>query len=238
MITITLFLSYGNPGDGKTTQHVSLCKCLPDSIYLVLERKDEELLERKGDGIVFKVIEQFDENYMEDPIATLDNLNMQFKEIMNTGKYKNVFVDGVSDIRGFSMKEWIYKDNRARKAAGEKTRESIAGENLSAWSAINDRTKSIIRPLVNWATVKRTNVFFTAQMKDNYINNKKVGQAINIGEWLEYDVDVKVKLYRDRDGNFMASFAKVPGWANICENDVPISRDSYIALLAERGLIR
>lgn len=238
LILITLFLSYGNPGDGKTTQHLSLCKCLPDSIYLVLERKDEELLERKGEGVVFKVIEQFDENYLEDPIATLDNLQMQFKEIMNTNKYKNVFVDGVSDIRGFAMKEWIYKDNRARKVAGEKPRESIAGENLSAWSAINDRTKGIIRPLVNWATVKRTNVFFTAQMKDNYINNKKIGQAINVGEWLEYDVDVKVRLYRDRDSNFMATFVKVPGWALECESDVPIHKDSYIALLAERGLIR
>lgn len=235
---MTLFLSYGNPGDGKTTQHVALCKCLPDSIYLVLERKDEELLERKGEGIVFKVIEQFDEDYMEDPIATLDNLHMQFREIMNTGKYKNIFVDGVSDIRGFAMKEWIHIDNRERKAQSLKPRTSIMGENLSAWSAINDRTKNIIRPLVNWATVKRTNVFFTAQMKDNYINNKKVGQAINIGEWLEYDVDVKCRLYRDKDGDFMASFVKVPGWANECENDVPIPRGAYIALLAERGLIR
>lgn len=238
MNIITLFLSYGNPGDGKTTQHVSLCKCLPDSIYLVLERKDEELLERKGEGIVFKVIEQFDENYMEDPIATLDNLHMQFKEIMNGGKYKNIFVDGVSDIRGFAMKEWIHNDNRERKAQGLKLRESIMGENLSAWAAINDRTKGIIRPLVNWATVKRTNVFFTAQMKDNYIKNQKVGQAINIGEWLEYDVDVKCKLYRDKEGNFMATFVKVPGWANECESDIPISKDSFIAVLAERGLIR
>lgn len=238
MITITLFLTYGNPGDGKTTQHLSLCKCLQDSIYLVLERKDEELLERKGEGVVFKVIEQFDEDFMEDPIATLDNLNRQFREIMNGGKYKNIFVDGVSDIRGFAMKEWIHNDNRARKVEGLKPRTSILGENLSAWSAINDRTKNIIRPLVNWATVKRTNVFFTAQMKDNYINNKKVGQAINIGEWLEYDVDVKCHLYRDKEGDFMASFVKVPGWANECENDVPITRDAFIALLAERGLIR
>jgi hypothetical protein len=205
---------------------------------LVLERKDEELLERKGEGIVFKVIEQFDENYMEDPIATLDNLDRQFREIMNGNKYRNIFVDGVSDIRGFAIKEWIYNDNRERKAQSLKPRTSIMGENLSAWSAINDRTKGIIRPLVNWATVKRTNVFFTAQMKDNYIKNQKVGQAINIGEWLEYDVDVKCRLYRDKDGDFMASFVKVPGWANVCENDVPIPRDAYIALLAERGLIR
>lgn len=238
MIIITLFLSYGNPGDGKTTQHLSLCKCLPDSIHLCLERKDEELLERKGDGVVFKVIEQFNEDYMEDPIATLDYLNRQFREIMNGNAYRNVIVDGVSDIRGFAIREWIHNDNRERKAQGLKLRESIMGENLAAWSSINDRTKNIIRPLVNWATVKRTNIFFTAQMKDNYIKNQKVGQVINIGEWLEYDVDVKCKLYRDKEGVFMASFAKVPGWANECESDVPISKDAYIALLAERGLIR
>lgn len=233
---MTLFLGYGEPGVGKTSQHVSLCKMLPDSIYLCLETKDNKTLERQSD-FQFRMIEQFDEEYMEDPILTLSTLQMELKDIINSGKYHNIVVDGVSDIRKYAIDEWMVKDNRARSARGERPRTSISGENLSAWSEIGDRVKGIIRPLANWSNVKRTNIFFTAQMKDNYLNNKKVGKLVNIGEWLEYDVDVKCYFTKDKDGGYEVTFAKVPNWAIVCEDTVEIKRDGFIALLAERGLL-
>ena len=91
---------------------------------------------------------------------------------------------------------------------------------------------------LNPGNIRKANVFFTAQMKDNYIRNQKVGKAVNIGDWLEYDVDVKCFFSRDADGNYIAKFVKIPAWGRVCEDVVPITRDGYVALLAERGLIK
>jgi len=231
-----LFLTHGDPGVGKSSQHVALAKMLPNSIYLCMEIKDEDAL--TDSGITVKVLEQFDENYCEDPIMTLSGLQMEIKEILNKNEYKYVILDGVSDIRKYAIDEWMIKDNRSRMARGEKPRQSISGENLAAWSEIGDRVKSIIRPLANWSNIKKTTVFFTAQMKDNYIGRNKVGKVPNIGEWLEYDVDVKCHFIRNSNGDFIAKFTKVPMWAKECESEVPITKEGYIALLAERGLIK
>lgn len=231
-----LFLDYGEPGTGKSIQHLALCKMLPDSIYLCMEVKDRELLERSG--ITFKMIEQFTEEYLEDPVQTLALLQIEIRDIINNNKFKNIVIDGVSDIRKFAIDEWIHNDNRGRAANRQKLRTSISGENLAAWSEIGDRVKQIIRPLANWANIKRTNVFFTAQMKDNYIKNMKVGKAVNIGDWLEYDVDVKVLFTRTSEGAFLLTFAKVPGWAIDQEDVIQVSRDGFLAELAKRGLIR
>ena len=82
-----------------------------------------------------------------------------------------------------------------------------------------------------------THVFFTAQMKDAYLNDQKVGRAIAAGDWIEFDVDVKVKMYLNTEGIYMAKFEKTPGWATVAEIDVPIAKGGFIGLLAERGLL-
>jgi hypothetical protein len=231
-----LILTYGDPGVGKTSQHVTLCQSLPNSVYLCMEVKDDDYLQTSG--IDFKIVEQFTEDYVEDPIQTLSTLQMEIKNIINGGKYKYIVIDGVSDIRKYAIDEWMIKDNRSRRAAGERERTSISGENLSAWSEIGDRVKSLIRPIANWSNIRKTTVFFTAQMKDNYIGKNKVGKAVNIGEWLEYDLDVKCHMFRNNDGEYIARFAKVPAWANICNEEPVVTRGGYIGLLAERGLIK
>lgn len=240
---MALFLTYGEPGTGKSTQHAALCKILTPSVYLCLEIKDDELLTQSGVQAI--PIMQIDrETYLEDPVSTLFKLESSISDIIH-GKIaaKTVVVDGISDIRTFAMKEWIFKDNIGRA----KPRKTVGGENLTAWSDINDRVKNILEPLINWGNIHRANIFFTAQMKDSYTattdaNGKRVsirdGKEINAKEWVEYDVDVKCHLRRDA-ASYTAEFIKVPGWSKPVEKQlVEIPRDGMIGLLAERGLVR
>ena len=232
-----LSIGYGDPGCGKSSQHKTLCTILPDSIYLCMEYKDIEMLERSQTP--YKMIESFNDSFLEDPIATLDKLERTIHDIITTNKYKNIVLDGVSDIRTYAMKEWIYYDNMERKRRGMPVRKTISGENKSAWHEINERVKNLLRPLINWSNVTRNNVFFTAQMKDNYLNDKKIGKAINVGEWCEYDVDVKLEFSHPTLDTFIVKITKLPNWAN--DNgiyEIEVRKDGLLGLLAERGLIK
>lgn len=231
-----LILTPGEPGVGKSTQHAAICKYVPGSVYLCMEVKDRKLLDIKG--VKFIQIIQYTDAFEEDAVATLEVLETEIRKIVRGNEHTHVVIDGISDIRRFAQKEWIFKDNIERMKVGKAPRSGISGENKSAWAAINQRVMGILEPIVNWSNVKGTTVMFTAQMKDSYMNDQKVGRQINAGDWVEYDVDVKCILYRNLDGGtFMARFTKLPGWARKCEDDVPIAAEGYYGLLAERGLI-
>lgn len=200
-----------------------------------MEVKDKKLLEMSGINTV--QIIQYDSDFQEDPIETISKLEKTIREIIHESKYKIVVLDGISDIRKFAQKEWIFKDNLLRSKEGKPARSMISGENKGAWAAINQRVMSILEPLINWSNIRGTHVFFTAQMKDSYLDDKKVGRSIAAGDWIEFDVDVKCNLYLNTEGIYMARFDKIPGWAAQKEKDVPVARGGYIGLLAERGLL-
>lgn len=234
---MTLILTSGEAGVGKSTQHTALCKFSDDgsSVYLCMEIKDDKLL--KWSGINAVPIIQYNEMYEEDGIKTLTVLENEIRKIIRDNKYNIVVLDGISDIRRFAMKEWIVMDNIMRVNQGKAPRSGISGENKSAWAAINQRVVGILEPLINWSNIKRTNVFFTAQMKDAYMNDTKVGRTIAAGDWIDFDVDVKCHLFRSDDGTYMARFTKMPGWAKICEDEVPVAKEGLFGLLAERELL-
>jgi hypothetical protein len=233
---VTLILTSGEAGNGKSTQHVEICKYAPEpSIYLCMEVKDKKLLQTSGIKTV--QIIQYDKDFQEEPIDTVAMLEKTIREIIHENKYKVVVLDGISDIRRFAQKEWIFKDNMLRAKEGKPARTMISGENKGAWAAINQRVMGILEPLINWSNIMGTHVFFTAQMKDAYLNDKKVGRQIAAGDWIEFDVDVKVRLYLNSEGIYMAKFEKTPGWAIVKDIDVPVSKGGYIGLLAERGLL-
>jgi hypothetical protein len=232
-----LSLSSGAPGCGKTSQHFFLSTVLPNSKYLCLEYKDIELLENSG--VDYTIIEKFDDNFMSDPIATLAALELAIHEITHSNKWKNVVVDGVSDIRKFAKDEWIYKDNQDRVRKQLKPREGISGDNLAAWQDINDRVQQLLQPLINWGNVTRSNVFFTAQLKDKYSGKQKVGKEINIGEWCEYKVDAKFEFSRPDLERYSTRITKLPKWAkDTGVYEIDILPNGFLALLAERGLIK
>jgi len=229
-------LASGEAGNGKSTQHVAICRYSSEpSIYLCMEVKDKKLLQISGINQV--QIIQYDKDFQEDAIETIQMLEKTLRDIIHKDVYKIVILDGISDIRKFAQKEWIFKDNMMRAKEGKPPRTMISGENKGAWAAINQRVIGILEPLINWSNIRGTHVFFTAQMKDSYLNDQKVGRAIAAGDWIEFDVDVKVRFYLNTEGIYMAKFEKLPGWATIAETDVPVMKDGYIGLLAERGLL-
>ena len=231
-----LILTSGEAGVGKSTQHASLCAIYgKDAIYLCMEVKDKKLLQWK-DVNTLQII-HYNEMFEEDAVRTIEVLESTIRDIIKKNQYKYVILDGISDIRKFAQKEWIHKDNLIRMRDGKSPRTMISGDNLGAWSAINQRVIGILEPLINWSNITGNHVLFTAQMKDSYLNNQKVGRAIAAGDWIEFDVDVKCNLYRELDGNYMATFTKLPGWATVKEENVPLMKDGYIGLLAERGIL-
>lgn len=231
---MTLILTSGEPGVGKSTQHAAICKFSPNALYLSMEVKDDKLL--KWVDVQSVNIIQYNDMYEEDGVKTLQVLESEIRKIIRDNKYQTIVIDGISDIRKFAMKEWIFQDNQMRMAAGKQPRSMISGENKGAWAAINSRVVNILEPLINWSNIKKTTVMFTAQMKDAYLNDQKVGRAIAAGDWIEFDVDVKCHLHR-KDGVFMATFTKMPGWAKVMDDEVPLAKEGYFGLLAERGLV-
>jgi hypothetical protein len=200
-----------------------------------MEVKDKKLLEINKIRTV--QIIQYDKDFQEEPIETINMLEKTIREIIHENKYTIIVLDGISDIRRFAQKEWIFKDNMLRAKEGKPPRSMISGENKGAWAAINQRVISILEPLINWSNIMGTHVFFTAQMKDAYLNDQKVGRAIAAGDWIEFDVDVKVRLYLNTEGIYMAKFEKVPGWAIVKDSDIQIAKGGFIGLLSERGLL-
>jgi len=222
---------------GKSTQHTAICKYSEDgkSVYLCMEVKDDKLLKWTGVNAIHII--QYNEYYEEDGVKTLEVLEREIRNIIKDNKYGIVVLDGISDIRRFAMKEWIEQDNLIQISKNKQPRKGISGENKAAWAAINQRVMGILEPLINWSNIKHTNVFFTAQMKDSYVNDTKVGRQIAAGDWIEFDVDAKCHLFRNDAGVFMARFSKLPGWAKVCEEEVPVAKEGLFGLLAERELL-
>ena len=231
-----LILTYGEAGNGKSTQYAAVAKYSGKrSIYLCMEVKDDKLLQWMN--VPYAQIIQYNDMYEEDGIATLTRLESEIRKIIRDNQYDLVILDGISDIRKFAQKEWIFRDNLIRAKDGKGPRSGISGENKGAWAAINQRVMGILEPLINWSNIKKTTVMFTAQMKDSYMNDQKVGRQIAAGDWIEFDVDVKCKLYRTEDGTYMAHFTKVPGWATALDEDVVVAKEGYYGLLLARGII-
>jgi hypothetical protein len=234
---MTLILVHGEAGVGKSTQHTAVCKYSKEgtSVYLCMEVKDDKLL--KWAGVNATHVIQYNDYYEEDGVKTLTRLEEEIRKVIKEDKYKIVILDGISDIRKFAQKEWIEKDNLIRISQSKAPRNGISGENKAAWAAINQRVMGILEPLINWSNIKHTHVFFTAQMKDSYMNDAKVGRQIAAGDWIEFDVDVKCHLFRDDAGLYMAKFTKLPGWAKVCDEEVPVQKEGLFGLLAEREIL-
>jgi len=234
---MTLILTHGEAGVGKSTHHTAICKYSKEgeSVYLCMEVKDDKLLKWAAVNAIHII--QYNEFYEEDGVKTLAKLEEEIRKIIKESKYKVVILDGISDIRKFAQKEWIEKDNLIRISQGKQPRTGISGENKSAWAAINQRVMGILEPLINWSNIKETHVFFTAQMKDSYLNDAKVGRQIAAGDWVYFDVDVICNLFRDDAGLFKAKFTKIPGWAKVCDEEVPVMKEGLFGLLAEREIL-
>lgn len=204
---MTVSIIAGRGGTGKTSQISTIAQFLENYKWALMEIKDIKSLKHMATDILVSM----NDNYTIDPIKTLNNFE-QWKNKIITSDLSCVVVDGISDLRKYAEEEWIINNNEHRIAEGLKPRKSIGGENIGAWSDINNRVKGLLVPLINYGIANDIHVFFTAEMKDIYRNNKVVAIEPNIKPWIEYPCECIVIL--KSDGNkFWCDSTKVPAWS-------------------------
>lgn len=211
----------GRGGVGKTSQLITLTCMLSPTYWAIMEKKDEQTLNAIKE-IDAELIYIVDKQYNTDPVKILKTFGEWRDSVLASSALKCVVVDGVSDLRNYAMKEWLRTHPIYDKKTGEKReRKTIGGENLGAWSEINERVRFLIEPLINYALFNNVHLFMTAQMKDKYgvvtINNKKtsvrLGQEPDIKEWLEYPCECLLILKKSKNSEYYeCSCEKAPGW--------------------------
>lgn len=199
----------GRGGTGKTSQVFSIANIFEPFWWAIMEKKDERMIATRGELLI-----AIGEDYMIDPIQTLNAFQSWRDHIIKSEEplLKCIVVDGISDIRDYAIAEWIQMHPIFDKQGNEKKRESIGAKNLSGWSEVNKRTRSLLEPLVNYGLYRGVHVFFTAQMKQVYANNIRIGEQPDIKEWMEYPVECVMILHKNGD-KYTCTCEKAPMWS-------------------------
>jgi hypothetical protein len=223
------------------------------TLWAVLEMKDMRVVEAAkaaDQGVKWERIyttypggtrDEFGEDcsYLVDPVATLAKLEVWIKNIIlhvDPQSIQTVVIDGISDMRDYALQEWIKKDNAARKSYGKPLRHTIGEENLSAYSAVNQRVRRLIEPLMNWAMANGINLLLTSQMKEKWVDRNRVGMEIDLKPWITYPAESIFILHHDGPSYFGECY-KVPHWTK-CPATVSLARETGLfELLSAESLI-
>ena len=190
----------GREGTGKTTQVLTVAKAFPPVAWAVLELKDKTKIEKcrnetfSVDTLYATYPREHEKAKQVDPVNTLRNL-IAWKTVIMRGDYlpKTIVVDGISDIRDYAVEAWIIKHNE------ETTKEhltSIKYKDWNAWGEVNSIVREILEPLINLALEEDINLLMTAQMKEDYIDDTKVGYKPDLKAWMSYPVECLFTLYK------------------------------------------
>jgi len=213
----------GRGGTGKTSQLITLTRLFPPTRWAIMEKKDERALntvEEVNAQLIYAVGKEYNTN----PVEIL-NMFGEWRDTILQSKeeVKCVVVDGISDLRGYAMEEWLQTHPiYDQKTGKEHKRKTIGGENIGAWGEINKRVRLLVEPLINYALYNGVHLFLTAQMKDTYgvitENNKKksvrMGQEPDIKDWLEYPCECLLILKKDKSREYYeCSCEKAPLWS-------------------------
>ena len=188
---MTSYLYAGKGGSGKTSQALQTAKAIGSGLYAILEKKDEEIIIdalSETDVEVVNLSEINESTLMNDPVATLI-LFSQFVERVKNEKPKVVVVDGISEIRTFAIDKWIL-ENPIKEKGKTVARTKIGKDHLSAWEEVNNITKALIIPLINYGIWLQYPVVLTSWMSKDYIDDSVVGWSPAIKDWIEYPIQV------------------------------------------------
>ena len=256
----------GHGGTGKTSQLLGIAE-MPDYqpvIWGVLEQKDTRSIRavaERNEGRFYydKLYATFPrehrdldgelDQFMIDPHKTLENVQTWRDRLLsmpNPEDVKMIVLDGIGDIRGLATEDWLWQFNvemRRREPHG-KLREAIGKNDAAAWSEVNSRTKSLIEPLMNFVYEnEHVALFMTAQMHDLFVKSERVGEELDLKNWLEYPAETIIMLERDLDKgtgefHFNLECTKVPLWAGepFVVKNIPKTY-GLLAALTEHGLL-
>lgn len=178
-------------------------------------------------------------------------------------QYDLIILDGISLIRNMYAKEaWLLDFNTKNLAKmtgaqyksynelpepkdfpkGFSIRKKIGKDDASAWESVNNMTNNVVSPLIAQGIRTDTTVILTSGMTDDYVNHTKMGRIINCKDWIEYEVEVRLRLLKTKDGiKYKFIFEKVPDWSKgVISGDLDRVNDDDVVLLTtliSRGLI-
>jgi len=194
---MTVGIISGCEGVGKTTQLLSVAKAYPKAYWIVMELKDKRRLEKEVSDdfelcVAYKTHPKEHEHAMQiDHIATLNAVSEARDHILKTCP-KTVVMDGVSDLRDMATIAWAKEYNEANDTKFSMPKYKDFGE----WGKINQKVRDILEPLINFALTEDSDLWMTAQMKDEYVNDVKVGTKPDLKEWMSYPVQCLFLLER------------------------------------------
>jgi len=193
---VVMILS-GGEGSGKTSQLLGTVKEYGTTVWGILELKDvEDVMALKSSTFSPTRLYQVYEDGTEfqgnaDPIKTLNAVREWRDAIYSSSLLpRTIVLDGISELRDFSIYEWIQNYNQK---FGKK-RESIGEKNLGAWGEVNIAVKRILEPLINKALLNHVNLFLTAGMKEKYLEGKIVGFTPDYKPWMSRSVQCLIEL--------------------------------------------
>ena len=205
----------GRGGTGKTSQLIMLARLFPLTRWAIMEKKDERAL-KTVEEVTAQLIYAVDKEYNTNPAKMLSMFGVWRDSILQTkDEIKCIVVDGISDLRDYSMEEWLQTHPIYDQKTGEaRKRKTIGGENIGAWGEINKRVRLLVEPLINYSLYNNIHLFTTAQMKDTYVKNTRVGQEPDIKDWLEYPCECLLVLKKDKNtDHYECSCEKAPIWS-------------------------
>ena len=204
----------GRGGTGKTSQLITLARLFPLTRWAIMEKKDERAL-KTVEEVKAQLIYAIDKEYNTNPMKILNMFGEWRDSILQSSKTKGIIVDGISDLRNYAMEEWLQTHPiYDQKTGEERKRKTIGGENIGAWGEINKRVRLLVEPLINYSLYHNIHLFLTAQMKDTYVKNTRVGQEPDIKDWLEYPCECLLVLKKDKNtDHYECSCEKAPLWS-------------------------
>lgn len=198
---MTVGIFSGSEGVGKTTQLLTLAKAYPKAYWILMELKDKRKLKVEASES-FKVHNAYrthpkgHEHAMQvDHIATLEAISTARDDILDA-RPQTVVIDGISDLRDLATITWAgeYNEKNGTKLSMPKYKD------FGEWGKINQKVRDILEPLINFALTEDTDLWMTAQMKDDYVNDVKVGTKPDLKEWMSYPVQCLFVLERTKSG--------------------------------------
>ena len=198
---MTVGIFSGKEGVGKTTQLLILARAYPKVFWIVMELKDKKRLEKEVDkdfelSVVYKTYPKGHKHAMQiDSVATLKTISEARDHVLETHP-ETVVIDGISDLRDLATIAWAEEYNEANGTKLTTPKYKDWGE----WGKINQKVRDILEPLINFALTEDTDLWMTAQMKDDYVNDVKVGTKPDLKEWMSYPVQCLFELERTKSG--------------------------------------
>lgn len=186
---MTVGIFSGEEGVGKTTQLLTLAKAYPKALWIVMELKDKERLEKEVDPnlevcVAYTTFPKGHKRQKKvDPVATMKAVEEARDHMIET-EPQTCIVDGISDLRGYATAVWALEYNEKNTTKLTQPKYKDWGE----WGIVNEKVQDILEPMINTALDGNLDLWMTAQMKDDYKNDIKVGEKPDLKAWMSYPV--------------------------------------------------